>query len=269
MFAIDFEYDGRHLSEYGFIICSFKSPSDADTVSAGGQLTFNSVPVNGGMNNYLVGTKYEDFIQTSFDICKNPDIFDDLEISDEEFLELSRWLNRREYHRLRFYDDEHNEKPRYYNGSFNIAKIKIAERLYGLELTLFTDKPYAYGNEESFLWNCTDTSEFSFLYDPSDDVGSFSPIVKITCMEDGDVTITNATFESSLTIKNCTKDEVIIIDGYTKIITSTNEKHDIWDDFNYEYLVIGNTINERRNKITASAKCLIEISFYPIIKDSP
>jgi hypothetical protein len=48
MYATDFEYDGRYLSDYGFIICNFNAPSDADIVSAGSTLTFNTVALNKG-----------------------------------------------------------------------------------------------------------------------------------------------------------------------------------------------------------------------------
>lgn len=43
MYALDFEYDGQYLSDYGFIICDFNSSSGADIVSAGSMITFNTV----------------------------------------------------------------------------------------------------------------------------------------------------------------------------------------------------------------------------------
>ena len=35
MFALDFEYDGRYLSDYGFIICDFNGSSGAEEITLG------------------------------------------------------------------------------------------------------------------------------------------------------------------------------------------------------------------------------------------
>ena len=52
-------------------------------------------------------------------------------------------------------------------------------------------------------------------------------------------------------------------------ITTTEELHDVYNDFNYDYFKIGNTINNRSNKISVSLPCKIELRYSPIIKDSP
>ena len=59
MYALDFEYDGRYLSDYGFVICNFGGASDMDVVSAGSKITFNSVPMSFGKRISLTGTHSE------------------------------------------------------------------------------------------------------------------------------------------------------------------------------------------------------------------
>lgn len=85
----------------------------------------------------------------------------------------------------------------------------------------------------------------------------------------GDITVSNTTFECETTIKNCESGEIIVIDGNTLSITTDNEAHNVYNDFNYEFFIIGNSMNNRRNNITVSAQCEIEIRYSPIIKDLP
>lgn len=269
MYALDFEFDNRRLSDYGFIICDFNYPSGADVVSAGSEIVFETVSMNKGNHFPLVDSKYDENLQTTFDICKNPDEYDDLEITDEEFLKLSRWLVRQKFFDIRFYDDDIDRKTRYYHGSFNVSKIKIRERLCGLELTMVTDKPFAYGDQQTFFHEFTGPSDFSYIYDASDVTCSFVPDMKITCLESGNLLIKNDLFDTTMQIKNCTAGEVITIHGQPQIILSSNGEHDIWDDFNYEFLKIGNTFWNRHNKLTSTLRCVLEITYSPILKDSP
>lgn len=99
MRAIDFEYDNQYLSDYGFIICDFNFSSGANEVDAGSTITFNKISRHSGKRYGLSSTQYDECITTSFDICKNPDIYDpeDMEISNDEYRDIMRWLNRREF----------------------------------------------------------------------------------------------------------------------------------------------------------------------------
>ena len=49
MKALDFEYDGQLLSDYGFIICNFDYGSGATEVSSGATITFSKKSHNGGL----------------------------------------------------------------------------------------------------------------------------------------------------------------------------------------------------------------------------
>lgn len=50
MRAIDFEYDNRYLSDYGFIICDFNFGSGANEIDAGSTITFNKISRHSGKN---------------------------------------------------------------------------------------------------------------------------------------------------------------------------------------------------------------------------
>lgn len=273
MYAIDFEYDGQYLSDYGLIICDFDYSTGMATASAGSKITFEKVSRNYGKTYSLASTRYDECVTTTFDICKNPDIYEEYEdrqISNDEYRDLMRWLNRREFLKFQVFDEDDKERDTcYFNVSFNVEKIKINEVLYGLRLTLESDKPFGYGQEQYVQWNFSDTSISKILSDMSDEVGYVYPIVRIDCSANGTLSIYNELLECTTTIKNCSVGEIITLDGNTQIITSTYSSHDISNDFNYEFFKIGNTISNRNNRISVSIPCKIEIRYEPIIKDTP
>lgn len=272
LYAIDFEYDGQLLSDYGFIICDFNSQSGANVVSAGSQIKFNTVQKNKGSFYNLTSTQYDECIKTTFGICKNPDIYDDLQILDEEYRELFRWLNRKEFLKFRIVDEEN--EIRYYNASFNISKVKIREILYGLELSMETNRPYAYGEECNILLKFDNSNLTSTLYDFSDEIGYLRPHIIITCKSDGDLIIQNDVGDCKTVIKNCVNGEIIYLDNENQIISSSMRKNtsngfnDICHAFNYDFFKIGNTYRNRVNTITVTIPCEIEVRYSPIIKDS-
>lgn len=269
MYALDFEYDNKYLSDFGFIICSFENPSGADVVSSGSKITFNTVAQNKGSRYSLTGTQYDECITATFDICKNPCIYNDLEISNDEYLELVRWLNRKRFLKLHIIDDEHEIEPCYYEASFNISKVKVGDILYGLELEMITNKPFGHGRKCE-VKNTFTTASLSFiLRDCSDEIGCIYPDIRIKCTQSGDLELKNELTGSVMFIKDCNQNEVITINGLTREITSSNSASDIHSRFNYNYLKIGNKIDKRDNKITASISCEVTFSYFPIIKNSP
>ena len=272
MYAIDFNYDGLSLSDFGFIICDF-SPSDgANILDDGTLLQFSKVSYHSGKRWGLTDTKYESCIQTTFDVCKNPDTInpDEMRITDDEYRDIVRWLNRREFKRLYFiYDDTENKDFRYYNASFNISKIKIAEVLYGIRLTMETDKPFAYGSEIKNNWAVTNSSTRFKLTDLSDEIGYTYPTLKITCNQAGNLSIYNDRDSRTVVINNCSAGEVITINGEIQTISSSFNAHKISNDFNYEFPKIINTMDNRDNYFRFSLPCNVEISYLPIVKDIP
>ena len=269
MFAIDFEYDGNYLSDYGFVICNFGGSSGTNTVSAGSKITFNTTPRHGGTYYGLLSTKYDECITASFEVCKDPCKYDDLVITQDEYRDLMRWLNRREFLPFQIKDSEKLEyESVYFDASFNIEKIMYGEELYGLVLNMETNRPFGYGQEQTFKWTISRSGEQKVISDVSDEIGYIYPRVKITISSSSMITIENQTFETKTTIKNCQIGEVITIDGDTQIVESSVPSHQIYNDFNYVFPKIGNTLDNRNNVFTFSAPCEVEISYTPIIKDT-
>lgn len=273
MYAKDFIYDGIHLNNFGFIVCNFNNYG-IETISAGSKITFKKVSRNYGCVHSLTNTQYDECIRVTFQICKNPCIYKDQKITDNEYRNIMRWLNRKEFLDFQPIDEEDiNLRKIHFNASFNIDKIILNGDTYGLELTMETDKPFGYGDICEFEWEFdnNDINVERTLTDISDEIGSIYPKTVIECRESGDLTIKNIDEDCETVIKNCSEGEIITIDGDAQIITSSLplDEHDIATEFNYDFFRIGNNFNNRENRITVSLPCKINISYYPVIKDIP
>ena len=140
MRAYDFEFDNRRLSDFNMILCSF-GDKGLETISNGSIITFNTTPVLGGSKHHLSSTEYEDCLSAAFQVCKSSCNGDSMEISSTEFRELTKWLNRKSFKKFKILDEEHIDL--YYEGSFNIGRIELNGKIYGLELEFFSNRPFA------------------------------------------------------------------------------------------------------------------------------
>jgi len=211
MRAIDFEYDGVLLSDYGMIICDFNSGSGVIEVESGSVLTFNKVSTNGGKKHLKESFIYDQCITSTFDICKNDEIYskEEMRITQDEFREISRWLNRKEFHKFHaIYKEDYEEEQINFNATFNISKLKIGDILYGIRVTMETDAPFGYGEKYTTELKMYGTNKVS-IYDSSDEVGDIFPELEITCNSNGTLKITNETNGCICVVYNCSQGETI------------------------------------------------------------
>lgn len=267
--GIDFEYDGRRLSDYGFIICTFDKQSGFDITDSGAKITFTRIPRHGGRKHNLVSSKYEETVTATIEICKDEhtDINGDYEISESEYREMTRWLNRRDFHKFFLVGNIEDGNAEYFNASFNVEKIKLDNRIYGIRLTMETDSPYAYGE------TVVETHQFSandsyIIKDISDMIGYLPINMVVTCGEAGTLNISNDATAQLLSVKNCTSGEVLTIDSENQTIQVSSGVHlKLANDFNYQFLDICNELDDRDNEITVSMDCTIKFSYTPIVLD--
>ena len=264
MKSADFEYDGILLSEKGYIMCNFNTDG-ISTVSGGSHITMNTIRKQHGVINDLISADYDEILSTTFQICKFPcgmDAQEDQYLTMEEVRDMTRWLNRKEFLKFRFMDDELMNI--YYEGTFNINTIKFHNHIIGLELTLITNKPFAFGKEKTItITNATANGTYT-LKDESDEIGYIYPKMVITCSSSGNLTIHNAIEDRSMVIKNCTSGEVITVDY--PVISSSLVAHAILNDFNWSFFRIANVFNNVKNVLTISLPCTIVLTYSPIIK---
>ncbi len=270
MYAEDFEYNGKYLSDFNFIICDFNNSSGFENISGGSEITFNKVSREQGKKYGLSSTQYDECIESVFQICKNPCLYKDLNIDNEQCRDIMRWLNRREFLPFKpFNSGTDGCADIWFNASFNVRKLTMNGKTYGLEITMKTDKPFGYGRLVAHTLRFSEAGAEKRIPDVSDEIGITYPDLKIVCKADGDLEVKNITYPCAMIINNCKAGETITVDGDTRIITSSLSNHDISDDFNYEYLRIENEYAKRENKITVSLPCDITLSYHPIIKDTP
>ena len=266
--AIDFVYDGKHLSDFGFVLCHFSEPSSPDIVSAGSQITFDTVSIRNGKYYSLTGSHYDECLSATFDICRNPCSTSSPEITSSEYRELVRWLNRKQFLQFGCIDPNTDSIPFYCDGTFNIQKIFIDGFLYGLELTLTTNRPFCYGEQISKSFNITTSNSTITIDNESDETGYLYPDISITCNSTGDLSIENTTADCSMIIRNCSSGEKITQYGDSQIITSSLDSHELYNDFNFSFFRLTRTYDNMSNSIKVSLPCSLSISYYPIIKES-
>lgn len=270
MYALDFEYDKHCLSDFGFIICDFDAVTGADTVNVGSSITFNTVSNNRGKRRVSIGTQYDECLEATFHICKNPDKTENRVITRDEYRDLVRWLCREEYLPFRvIYADDFECETCYFDASFKVNKIEINKILYGLELTIQTNMPFGYGIERRETLRFVEGLLQKKLIDHNDVIGRIYPDMIITCIQDGDVCIRNETLNCSMTINHCSSGEVLTIHGDEQIIESSVEDHALYNDFNFQFFQIGNTYENRKNTISANVPCVVEIRYKPTIFSAP
>lgn len=264
MIAYDFEYDGQYLSDYGF---SIYNDNISETVNSGSKIVFNKIPLNSGKYHSLCGSNFEECYTTTFNIYKDVNKFDVNEriITDDEYRDIKRWLNRREFLKFCFIGDGETV---YYYVSFQVDKILSGGYLIGLQLTLESNSPFGYGYEQIAKWRVSENTKPYNLPDYNDEIGTTYPDVKIKCNRAGNLEIYNETTNCRTIINNCRLDETITFNGLTRLIETDNENHrkTLYNDFNFQFLNIANSFENRLNKISVSLPCEIEIRYKPIIK---
>lgn len=261
MEAYDFEFDGYSLSSFGYIICNFGSKG-LETISNGSTITFNTTPALHGARHNLTSIEYEDCLETTFQICKNPCGINNLEISVDELRVLSRWLNRKEFLKFKILADEYLDI--YFEASFNISRIELDGKVYGLELDVKTNRPFALQEPKKTIIENSDANKVHIVKDYSDVEGFIYPEVEITINADGDLRIYNEMEDRITFIANCTEGEVIKMNY--PIIETSDDKHKIQNDFNWNFFRVSNSFKNTVNRITISLPCTMKIVYSPTAK---
>ena len=261
---IDFEYDNKMLSDYGYMVMNFNNSSEG-AVSSGADITYNQVRTASDDIFNLYSSTYDAAYSITFQIGKNPCIYDNQEemyLSPIEVSALQRWLCQDEY--CKFKVRQEGYENIYWNATFSSKQVLVNGRIVGLELTLFTDAPYAYLDEIEININMKKGENYTIL-SMSDEIGKIRPYIEIKFLESGDFIFTNTMDSINTEISNISKNEVVTLYGQNQYIFSTLQAH-IAKDFNYHYPVIANTKQTNINEISSNLDCEIIIKYSPIIK---
>ena len=262
MKAFDFSYGNKNLSDFGFILCNFGGSKGFETVSDGCQITFNTVPVLGGTKNRLVSTEYEECLEDVWQICKYSCKGDIQEITETEHRQITKWLNKKSFLKLKILDESHIDL--YYEAAFNVSKIEIDGKLFGFELEVRTNAPFAYQDVRTINIKNLEANGKHSINDTSHEEGYIYPKTEIVVNADGNLNIHNAIEGRDTYIANVSAGEVITMDY--PVITSSLSSHNIQNDFNWCFFRVANTYENSRNDLTISLPCSIKAEYSPIVK---
>lgn len=263
MKAKDFEFAGKTLSSFGCIIANFGGSKGLETID-GAEITFNTIPSLNGFMHYKTSAVYENCLEAIIQIAKYSCSNGIEEITPIEYREISKWLNRKNYYKLKFFDEYYIDL--YYMASVkSINKIELDGRLIGLELNIVTNSPHSFKEPRIIVINNEKINGEHSVDDTSYEEGYIYPYTEITIVEDGDLDIYNALENRHTVIKNCVANEVITMD-YPVIYSSLSSSHNIQNDFNWKFFRIANTYDNSRNDLKISIPCTIKIKYSPIVK---
>ena len=266
MRMIDFEYDGRLLSSFSMVPAGFNMDSDEQDV--GNRISMSDLKVPNKETYYSLGSRYEEPFRKEFEItkidCKNGEFI----LNDKELNDLIRWLNRKEYRKFKPIYENGEFEGAYYMATFNVSPLNVGQQVIGLKLEMETNAPYAFKENGVVSMEFKLDSDTLTVTDPSNEIGAKNAQVQITCMANGDLTITNTLDPNNdVVIKNCKMNEVITLYGDTKIIKSNSPSHTtLPNDFNYNFLRIVSTDDSNQNIIKSSINCKMDITYKPIMK---
>jgi hypothetical protein len=237
----DFIFDGRALSDFGYLLV-FENSEDVIEVSG---MQFNTVKAALSDENRRVSHTYEQNYTSTFLIMKSycTNAENDLWLSNDDIAELTRWLARKQYKWFRFVDDDEDDDEIWYRAQIQVRKEFAGDKVLGLQLTVNTNAPYGFTREITKTNWGLDTSRVSpietWLYDHSiqvvsDEEGYIYPDVVVYTESAGTLILRNVTDNNRTTIiKNCVAGETITLTGGdTQQITSTRT-HDFTNHFNY------------------------------------
>ncbi len=257
----NFEYDGVRLNDMGYTVCSFDS-GGLQTTSNGSRIEFHTVPSSKGTRHDLTDTSYDECLSATIQICKIPLQNKRQSINTHELRELMNWLNRKEFHKFRLLEEDYPNI--YLEASFNVSKIEIEGTVYGLELEMITNRPFAIHEPVEITLNYTKPNEKKAVYPYSDEEGFLYPHTEIEVAADGDFTLKNDSDHQALFIAGCRAGELITLDY--PIIASSLPSHKIQNDFNWHFFRMANTFHNKKNTLSASLPCRITLTYSPVIK---
>lgn len=241
MYATNFEFNGVQAVDMGLVMGTWNG--DGEDGEIGCKVTFNtSKPLNCNEWN-IHGSHYEEPLTIEWSCIKNIcDLTDneDMVITPAEQAYFHRWLEcPGKYQYLRFFQDDYEDI--YYYCTISITWNKVGGKILGFKLTATCNAPHGYSEVQFINKENIGTGDTFTLYSDSDDIGAqVFDSIEIQALGDGAVNITNdldieySMHNIAMNIDNCKTNEVILINGKTKQITTDRTDHnDLADDYNY------------------------------------
>lgn len=258
--AEDAIFNGKSLSDFGFMLCEFDGNGALNKSSVGSTIDLKTVKIK---NNWKVtSSEYKEAVTFSFVICKK----DFSQISSFEQATINRFFIRKDgYKYLQFIMKEFEQI--FFNViCTDISSVSVGNIDYGIELTFVSNAPYGYGKEEKTVIDVGGSSMVQKVFvDMSDEVGETYPDLKIEVYQSSTINIRNNLTSCNFELKNCVGGEIITVNSTTGEITSTM-RGNIVKDFNYNWFSFGNTYSTRSNPLMLTGRAKVTMLYRQIRK---
>ena len=266
MQMVDFEFNGPRLSDFDMTVGAFDTSIDEIQENTG-KVTINHVKAAHSDRWMSTGYLYEDPIVVEFSCIRRGCTNMNGVITDREFGQIMRWLNRKKDCKMKPIYDDGSFSDLYFMGTFNVDPIKVGNQIYGVSVEFTADAPYGYHEPVNYKYNSEDGDTFS-VFDLSEEVGYIYCDMTIECLEGGDLTLSNSLDpDNSVVIKNCSSGEIITFNGRSKYVQTSLESHKkFFNDYNFNHPRIINTYDNNENIFTPSLSCNVTISYSPVMK---
>ena len=260
----NFIYDNISLSDFydGRYVIGYFSTNDH---LEEGKQNINQVSLFNGREQPFVYVNYEDTLSFTITIIKNPCKTDEYAFTIGEMEELKRWLCRPAPHRFKIDASEYSDI--FWEGTFEVEEEVVGSQRGGLTLTFISTRPYALQDDVVFSGEI-DANGNVTINDLSTEIGYIYPTLIINCLDSGNLSIYNDFDQRTTTINNCSANEKIVFSKYLQV-ESSESSHNVYDDFNYTFLRIGNNFVTGENVLTFSLPCEYIITYNPIRKVLP
>ena len=272
MRIFDFKYDGKYLSDFGLICCSFGGSSDSVEITSGADITLNQEKSSGSDYFDLYSTTYDEPFSITFSVCLNP-CNDATYFTVEQVRQIQKWLCCRKYHKFKIIKKDYENI--FWNGTFTAKQVVYNDEIIGLNLKFTADTSFALTEDTILDLSLIEAPESEFnVY--GDINGYVNANYIITVKEDGDLQLDNYyigdsenILDRSFTIKNCAAEEIITINGEKQIVQTNMPEHNLGKDCNFLLPRLINTYQTYdevvRNKITSNLRCEVNITYNPTV----
>lgn len=266
----NFEYDSLTLGDFGCVTGSFDSDA-LTTNSEGNRLTFDTATFANVDKFRLLNPTYEQPYTHNFQIVRSScDTNGRFTFSRGEANAILRWLNRKEYHKFLPLDKSSNYTGFYYNATFNVGEISLMGEIVGFDLTLVADAPFGY-YDDVVSEQEINADKYLYINDSSEEIRKTYPTVQLTTKQAGNIVLHNSASTKDTVVNNCIAGETITFYGDTKIIKSNKDHKKLYNDFNYVFPTVVNSVDKngvdvRENRFTCSIGCIMKIIYTPVCK---
>lgn len=268
MYATDFKFDGKLLSSFGLTCVSWDGDPNASTTVSNIEFTTGRAMGRSTWNHYA--SQFSEPLSTTIQVGIPDTATSSLkELTPARLSPIMRWLNRRDGYKEFQLVSQTGYDDLYFYVQINIEPLKCRGKVYALELTVNTNRPFAIRkcSQDFTIASANGTQKIT---DISDDVGDTPILMKITSNGAGTMTITNTRVGTSekTEIQNVVRDEVITLDGVNLIITDSADRTDtpISKRFNYRFPKLVNTYSNTANTLKFSLPCTVHMEWNSPVK---